>query len=495
MIGEEDFPTDTSQWTLAIHRVTTTSVEIWVGTLFPSLEMPARARVELTAPDGSVIGREIRHEQWQRPFRKLAQRFYALLVFEGLKPASRYEVRFCRRIEAIPGVRPESWQGLRSGVFETLPERLPLKGEKPFVMALGSCFFPHRDGGQAAAAYKALYERGPIDARPDIAFLAGDQVYLDIGFDSLSSRSDEIRQRIAADYAENWRALGSILNRGATWLLPDDHEYWNDYPFHDSLLPTLLALNIPKVRRVWEETARDGVQHIQRTLPVETFALGEDLSVCVADLRSHRSWHGFARAEAFARLCHWAETLNSPGVLVLSQPLLVEPGLTERTLANFREQYRELVLALATSGHDVVVLAGDVHYGRIATAPLGDRGAKLVEVLSSPLSNLTGLDGVATAVADRRPRWFPPRQIWENQNWRPQRVVYNRRYRVSARKGRVFSAYPRARTREHFMTVAFSRLPAGGIELSVQAWRVRQRTPGQNLPVREFVRPFRCTLR
>ena len=30
-----------------------------------------------------------------------------------------------------------------------------------------------------------------------------------------------------------------MLGRGGTWMLPDDHEYWNDYPFVDSLLPPL----------------------------------------------------------------------------------------------------------------------------------------------------------------------------------------------------------------------------------------------------------------
>jgi len=46
--------------------------------------------------------------------------------------------------------------------------------------------------------------------------LSGDQVYLNIGFDSPSLRPSEIRERIADDYAEHWQALGSILSRGAT---------------------------------------------------------------------------------------------------------------------------------------------------------------------------------------------------------------------------------------------------------------------------------------
>src|SRR5690606_12737473 len=102
--------------------------------------------------------------------------------------------------------------------------QLPGGDAKPFTIGLGSCFYNHRDGGQVAGAYKALYERGPEAVRPDITLLAGDQVYLDIGFDSLSLLPREIRNRIADDYALHWQALGSLLGAGATWMLPDDHE-------------------------------------------------------------------------------------------------------------------------------------------------------------------------------------------------------------------------------------------------------------------------------
>src|SRR5690606_889286 len=124
----------------------------------------------------------------------------------------------------------ESWQDLRSGTFDTLPTALPLLGQVPFTLGLASCFYNQRDGGQAASAYLALYERGAEEVRPSITILAGDQVYLDIGFDSLSLLAHEIRQRIAEDYAIHWQALGSILTSGGTWCLPDDHEYWNDFP-------------------------------------------------------------------------------------------------------------------------------------------------------------------------------------------------------------------------------------------------------------------------
>lgn len=477
--------TNTGQWSLSVLRVTQTSVKLWVGTLFPTLKMPDSARVELEAADGTVVTRHIVKADWQRPFRNIRKRFYTTVVFGGLVPGSHYRVRFIRRTETIHRAH-EEWQLLRNGQFDTLPLRLPADDSRPFTVGLGSCFYNHRDGGQAAGAYRALYERGPDAVRPDVTFLTGDQVYLDIGFDSLSFVKSEIRERVADDYALHWQALGSMLSRGATWMLPDDHEYWNDYPFHDSLLPTLLALKLDGVRDTWTETATDGVRRVQQCPRVETFELGDDLSFCLADLRSFRDPHGFLPAEDFRQLADWARALRCPGVLAIPQPLLVKTNKTERNLLSFKAQYRALLEALGASGHDIVLLSGDVHFGRIASAPLGPNGGRLVEVIASPLSNLTGLNGVATSVPElKNPGLFPDPAQFQIPGWPPAKVHYDHSFAVSTRPGHPFSAYPRDRTREHFMTVGFRRAAAGGVELAVNAWRVRERDH-DNLPVRDF---------
>ncbi len=196
--------TNTSQWSLVVQRVTSTTVEVWVGTLFPTLKKPDVARVELILPDGSKRTKRITKEAWQRPFNKMNQRFYKVVKFNNLAAGKRYDLNFIRRVEAVGNMIPQSWQHLRSGTFTTLPKRLPLKGKKPFTIALGSCFYNHRDGGRAAAAYKALYRYGPENVRPDITFLTGDQVYLDIGFDSLSLIPSEPALAGDGEYFEPW---------------------------------------------------------------------------------------------------------------------------------------------------------------------------------------------------------------------------------------------------------------------------------------------------
>ncbi len=496
-----DYPTSTAQWSLVIHRVSQRSVEVWVGTLFPALKKPEHARVRLFHGGRAVRTRRIRRQDWKRPFAGLTQRFFTVVTFRSLEAGTAYDLAFERRIEANPRAGIERrWQRLRSGTFGTLPGRLPEKGLDAFTIGLGSCFYNHRDGGRAAAAYQALYERGRPTVRPDVTMLVGDQVYLDIGFDSLSLIPQEIRERIANDYALHWQALGSMLSRGGTWMLPDDHEYWNDYPFVDALLPTLWALNVGSVRKHWTNAASDGVRNVQCSPMVETFTLGEDLSVCLADLRSHRSEQELLPQGAFHTLLDWARHRACPGVLVISQPLIVEPDRFERNLRSYESSYARLLEALGSASHDVVVLSGDVHFGRIASVPIGTRGARLIEIVSSPMSNLTGLLGsLATSVATDRPTRFPPNPTAEVLGWQPRRVKYDPngrgRFFVQSQKGRWRSAYPRARTCEHVMTVSFCRLPRDrGIEMTAQAWLLRQRTKVGNMPVKSFTRPFKTIL-
>ncbi|MYD72373.1 MAG: hypothetical protein F4W89_16760 [Acidobacteria bacterium] len=495
-------PTSTAQWSLAIHRVTGTSVEVWVGTLFPTLKLPERARIRLLDGDRHLRARVIRREDWRRPFSRMKRRFFCVATFRRLAPGHDYRLEFERRVETNQKIGlARHWQRLRSGRFRTLPSRLPRAGEGAFTLGLGSCFYNHRDGGQAAAAYKALHDRGDPAVRPDLTVLAGDQVYLDIGFDSLSLVPGEIRERIADDYALHWQALGSILSRGGTWMLPDDHEYWNDYPFVDSPVPTLLALKVPGVRRIWRRAARDGVRHIQRSPVVESFSLGNELTVCLADLRSHRSERGFLPDADFEKLLRWARRRTSPGVLAIAQPLIVTESRAERNLRSFPRQYARLLDALGAPGHDVVVLSGDVHFGRIASVALGNAGARLIEIISSPLSNLTGLNGIATNVAKADPAHFPPAADAEALGWASRPVDYfteggrRGRFFVGTRNGWPLSAYPKRRTREHFMTVSFRRLPEGDVELTAEAWLARRRRGPAHMPVRAFAEPFRVTLR
>ena len=485
-----DYPTNTSQWSLVIHKVSQHSVELWAGTLFSTLRKPNNACLLITLAGQEVARENIHLDDWQRPFQRLNQRFYVHRKIANLQPGAEYQVAFYQQLEVSARGDEGKWQLLRDGVFSTLPLALPTSPREAFTVSLSSCFYEHRDSGRSARAYKALYERGELALKPDIKFMVGDQVYLDIGLDSLSPLTSEVRQRVAEDYAKHWQALGSMLARGGSWMLPDDHEYWNDFPFYDSLIPTLFMLKFAKIRNVWRAASRDGVFKVQRSVKVDTFSLRNDLSFCIADLRSYRSKTKFIDQQGLKQIIAWATSLNCPGVLVIPQILIADNNKQERNLLSFEKQYASLLLALASSGHDIVVLSGDVHFGRIAKVKLGDKGGRLIEVVSSPMSNLTGLNSIASAKAKTTPKNFPAIKI---PGLPAKEVDYDKAFHVHTKGGFIGSSYWKQRTKEHFMTVSFHK-HADKVKMSVQAWRIREQD-AQRLPKKDFKAPFEISLK
>ena len=148
---------------------------------------------------------------------------------------------------------------------------------------------------------------------------------------------------------------------------------------------------------------------------------------------------------------------------------------------------------MASSGHDIVVMAGDVHFGRIAQVKMGNNGGKLIEVVSSPLSNLTGLNSLASDKAKTTPKQFPDPKAVDIPGLESQIVQYDKGFNVRTKKGFLFSAYWKERTREHFMTVSFHKNTAS-VGMSVQAWRIREQDSNR-LPVKDFKQAFTVNLK
>ncbi len=472
-------------------RVTTDSMRLWVGTLEREMQKPLQARVRLCNGSGRRVRlRPIRPADWKRPFPAASQdRFYASFTFRGLKPAGNYRAYFERRTDV------KDWEILRSASIRTLPKRLPRYEPhiKPLTIALGSCYWPDQDGGRVGTAYRGLYEypKNPHDS-PDLTFLTGDQVYLDVGFDLRSHVPHEVRRRIAQDYARHWQGLTDVLTRGATYMLPDDHEWYNGYPeAPDPKNPYLWALQDAKVRKAWEQTARQGIENVQQCPVVEFMEFTDDLRICFADLRSFRKPNlaGLMNSKDLKRVIDWAKKLETPGVLVSPQPLIVTKNPHEANLLDYTGDYCRLLAALGSTGHDIVVMSGDVHYGRVVSVKLGTKGATLYEVVSSPLSNLTYLNAwFATSRNRLAPKQFPDQRAFSHPQgkqtlagWQPQAVnhypdkkksgsTYDIEPKTSWRKW----VYPTTRTRENFMTIAFSRHRDGfGIRITVKGWLVR----------------------
>ncbi len=484
-----------NNWSLVVHEVGVDYVQLAVGTLFPNERKYEGFFVEVLHGDSVVKRVMLSKNSFDRPFRGQQLRFYQTIVIAGLTPSVEYTVRFGVGEQEIYGIQCAK-KILSDGSFMTLPSELVF-GQKPFVVALGSCYYDEDDGKRTVSAYQALRNSVEPASKPDVKFLLGDQVYLDIGIDSLSPRPVEITSRIADDYARSWQSLREMLRNGGTWMLSDDHEFWNDYPHISIKNPYLWMLRASsKAKAAWRKAAKDGVLRVQNVTPIRTFKIGDDLSFCFADVRTYRTKHKFMPTRYFDQLIAWAKTLITPGVLIISQPLIVSPnGGEDLNLANFEKQYRALLQALASTGRDIVVLAGDVHFGRVGSVALGEKGGTLHEIISSPLSNLAGVlgvDGKLAASTAFKMHEFPAKKIGTLE---PKPVIYPVNWSVESEEvGKWYKpGFTYEQTKEHMFTLAFSKLADGKIKLDVQAWRIRHRYI-DNLPQREFETAIEYTL-
>ena len=306
--------------------------------------------------------------------------------------------------------------------------------QEGFNLWYGTCFYRHTDHGALAEAVKAL----PVQYRPDVSVLGGDQVYLDTAFSNrgliftpgfssanfsplVFRRREQIRRLLnrifTREYRETWSGgLRTLLGSGHHYFLAGDHEFWNDYPNPPGFLPALWPR---KVRDIWQECARKLFDAYQ--LPTgdtaSTFDIGSELSVFILDTRLQRGRgrdSQFTDPATLARLQQWLCELRNPGVLVLPAPVLtrwqfrglrslrVRLGLGDHTLAD-TGQYAALVQALNDCPQDILILAGDVHFSRLARFELN--GKRVVEIVSSPLSCLPS----AAAAANQEPDVFPDR--------------------------------------------------------------------------------------
>jgi hypothetical protein len=294
--------------------------------------------------------------------------------------------------------------------LSTLPSQLPTLEEKPFTVLLGSCFCKRED---AEGTVGRTYVQLPSGSRPDVKILCGDQVYLDDPWAHYlwyTHDSAELEGEFFRNYRDTWmQELGfrQLLTQGANYFSPDDHEYWNNAPNAATVIRDTWSRGS---RQEWFTTARQFYQMFQSSAPIITFGVGS-LSFLIADTRSNRSSDetDFMLPTDLQAVAQWIQNLPGPGVLVVGQPLFSEKaGLLRGTFADWNlsdfSQYGQLARLLVQSPHSIVILSGDVHYGRIAwCTPIS--GGELIEVISSPMSLV---DQLAEGSWAEAPNLFPP---------------------------------------------------------------------------------------
>jgi hypothetical protein len=341
----------------------------------------------------------------------------------------------------------------------TLPDHLPTLAEKPFTVLLGSCFCQRED---AEGVVGQTYAQLPAGARPEVKLLCGDQVYLDDPWAHYLWHTHEITEletEFVRNYRDTWTqepGFRQLLADGANYFAPDDHEYWNNAPNAATVIRDSWSST---GRREWFNTAHKLYQMFQTAASVTTFAVGP-LSFLIADTRSNRSpdLKDFMRPTDLQAVEQWMQHLAGPGVLVLGQPIFREPtGLLQGTFADWNlpdyAQYGQLARMLVQAPHSIVVLSGDVHYGRIAWCTFSS-GHELIEVISSPMSLV---DKLAEGSWEEAPSLFPPVAL---------PAVVGAQVHTLAKD--TFSPID-----SHFLTLEFAAAGAH-IHMTVRCWPVRR---------------------
>lgn len=314
---------------------------------------------------------------------------YQRVTVTNLTPGGRYEF-----------VLTANGQTLASCRLRTLPDRLPTFGEDEFRVLLASCFCSRNDeAGSLGWTFRQL----PGSERPDIKILSGDQVYLDdpaTHFLWHTHTKAELLTEHFENYNRTWLQGGvaggfrGLLQDGANYFSSDDHEFWNNAPSWASLIRDSWSA---EGRANWLDVALSLYKAFQTDKSFTTFDIGS-LSFFIADTRMNRSADqtSFMQPTDIEALQAWVSRLRGLGVLVIGQPVLSARAgwrgkLTDWNLADY-DQYGDFIRALDRTEHSILILTGDVHYGRVARCQLRPE-VELVEVISSPTALVNKLVG------------------------------------------------------------------------------------------------------
>jgi hypothetical protein len=305
-------------------------------------------------------------------------------------------------------------------VLRGLPARLPPFGsDQPFRVLLSSCFHQHEDNHLAGPFVAALAK----SSRPDLAIFLGDQVYLDLPtLRDFPEAQAELEKKFESDYVTNWFGdvksgvagvgYNQVLSAGPAAFVPDDHEYWNNFPHpfelaNNTWTPTGRDHWTGAAVRMWEMFQSD--PGLPRGFP--QFLDVPPVSFCFADTRTERTADSrqLMSEAAWNEIKRWSDRVIGSRlfpVFVTGQTIFQPPAswlgrrTGDATLANHADygELVKLVKRLLDEGRPLLCITGDVHWGRLLRLTGGMHDGMLYEVISSPVSlvQTVGLDTLKT---------------------------------------------------------------------------------------------------
>lgn len=292
----------------------------------------------------------------------------------------------------------------------TLATEVPSALQGSFNLLLTSCYFQPEDKGGLLGTIISQ-----IKLAPHLTVMAGDQVYLDLPLlEDLPEDEPALSRTLGEKYLRNWGSaqlqvpgLETVLTRAPVVMIPDDHEFWNNYPFRQKQLPTTWKA---EVRQRWAAAAQALYEDYQ--LACDPHAAGatrldvEPLRMLFVDMRCRRDsdFNQLMNPVATAALKTWADDLLKDradakpriGVLSSGQALFIVPPSEESKkidvdaeMGNFTQfdLVREQLERLADAGVPVLYITGDVHWNRVGSASdrhFDDAKPMFYEVISSP---------------------------------------------------------------------------------------------------------------
>jgi hypothetical protein len=308
----------------------------------------------------------------------------------------------------------------------SVPDGIPAGNWLRILMV--SCYHQAEDRGGLAAR---TCEKIPPTMRPELTLLMGDQVYLDLP--TLKDFPDDeakLAVRFETDYRKNWDrggGLAGILDAAPSVCCPDDHEYWNNFP-HSS--PIIQNSWKEASRKRWKSAADQTFDAFQVPVPAKRGDCVEidiaPLSVIVLDQRSMRRDDRSATLTpaGLAQLNAWVDRVISErkfGAVVTGQSLLDKPvgefggKVADWMLSNYNDYALVLraLARLADAGRPVLLLTGDVHWGRITSIKQAGR-TRFFEIVCSPASlvSTVGADQLSTIGNGLKPLFGFQRKRW-----------------------------------------------------------------------------------
>jgi hypothetical protein len=280
---------------------------------------------------------------------------------------------------------------------------LPDKNTDSFNLLLSSCYYQPNDKAQALADII-----NAVKPAADFTVLAGDQVYLDLpSQQNLPADRKHLAQVLGKKYQVNWFStplhqpgLADILRHGPILCVPDDHEYWNNFPFFQVQLNNTYC---EKDRTHWRAVATRLYERYQMS-PAQSAGFFrqdiEPLSMLFLDGRTYRDADAMFNAATRSAIEQWKIQLlarkqnNQPAVGLLSsgQAVVIEkPGIWERYMCDMEmvsypdfASIKNALQELFAAEIPVLYLTGDVHWGRILEGK-NQRGKILFyEIIASP---------------------------------------------------------------------------------------------------------------